>query len=106
MLTKTRKESQRRNRSPGWNRNYFDPENGRVKFHINITRNSIVKDTIKSFSRQTETRLKGSLKVNFSGEHGVDAGGLTRECFFLIFSKWLSKDYEMFEVFSDRFYWF
>jgi hypothetical protein len=73
MLRQARKESQRRNPNRRINQIYFDDEDFRNIFQINVSRHSIADGTIKVFSGKKETILKGSLKVSFSGENGIDS---------------------------------
>lgn len=48
--------------------------------HLNIRREHIFEDSYKAFFNKSGDTLKyGKLNIKFSGEEGVDAGGVTRE---------------------------
>ncbi|KAL5074736.1 hypothetical protein RYX36_013720 [Vicia faba] len=48
---------------------------------ISVRRAYILEDSYNQLRRRPTQDLKGRLNVQFQGEEGIDAGGLTRECF-------------------------
>lgn len=73
---------------------------------IKVSRKNIVNDTVRALSLKSDRDLRKRLFVEFEGESGVDAGGLSREFFYLATNQIFSPDYGMFDLYENRFYWF
>ena len=69
---------------------------------IRIRRSHLIHDSLRELHRHTTGAGSGSaefkkrLKIEFVGEDGVDAGGLTKEWFLLLVREVFSSDYGMF----------
>jgi ubiquitin-protein ligase E3 A len=75
------------------------------EFVLAVHREHVVEDTIRQLpllSSQDRFRVN----VQFQGEHGVDAGGLSQEYFFLLCKDMFSPDHGMFVRLADGKYWF
>ncbi|KAJ7557451.1 hypothetical protein O6H91_05G127400 [Diphasiastrum complanatum] len=59
-------------------RNHFTP------LRISVRRAYVLEDSYNQLRIRTTDELKGRLTVQFQGEDGIDAGGLTREWFLLL----------------------
>ena len=70
---------------------------------IKVRRTNLVQDSIKQLEKSKD--LKKQLQVNFVGEAGLDAGGLTKEWFLLIVEELNAKEYNLFQLMDD-FTWF
>ena len=77
-----------------------------LQLFIEVSREDIVQDTIRELTRTSEENLLKKLMVVFKGEQGVDAGGVSREFFYLLCNAIFSPDYGMFEKVSGDKYWF
>ncbi|KAH0789118.1 ubiquitin ligase [Histomonas meleagridis] len=96
------------------NLNTFFMNGGRVsddfvrQLHLNIEvrRDHIVEDTIRQLESIPESHLARKLMVQFRGESGYDAGGVSREYFHLLMGKLFSPDYGMFTLINNKYYWF
>ncbi|OHT10301.1 ubiquitin ligase [Tritrichomonas foetus] len=73
---------------------------------LEVNRQNMIKDTISQLMNKSKIDLSKKLYITFKGEKGVDAGGVSREYFYLITSMIFSPDYGMFDLIEDRFYWF
>lgn len=73
---------------------------------IKVSRKNIVGDTVRQLSNKDDRELKKHLYVEFEGENGVDAGGVSREFIYLATHALFSPDYGMFDLYENRFYWF
>uniref|UniRef100_A0A060SZV9 HECT-type E3 ubiquitin transferase n=1 Tax=Blastobotrys adeninivorans TaxID=409370 RepID=A0A060SZV9_BLAAD len=74
--------------------------------HIRVDRNHILQDSFEAFD-SNEDDLKKSLKVEFVGEPGVDAGGLRKEWFLLLVRELFSPSIGLFyEDDESRYFWF
>lgn len=54
-------------------------------------------DSYHRFQRLKPEELKGKLHVEFEGEEGVDAGGVTREWFLLLSRDMFNPNYALFK---------
>lgn len=77
-----------------------------LQLYIEVSREGIVEDTIRELARTPEENLLKKLVVVFKGEQGVDAGGVSREFFYLLCNAGFSPDYGMFEKIPGDKYWF
>jgi hypothetical protein len=73
---------------------------------LTVSRDDLIEDSILLMGDQTNESLKRRLIVNFRGEEGVDAGGVTREYFHLVIEQAFSPDYGLFRVLRNRYHWF
>ncbi len=71
---------------------------------LNVRRESIFLDSYKSMFFKTPDEIKyAKLDINFRGEAGVDAGGVTREWFQVLSRQMFNPDYALFTpVASDK----
>jgi ubiquitin-protein ligase E3 A len=75
------------------------------EFVLAVHREHVVEDTIRQLPLlNSQDRFK--VNVQFQGEHGVDAGGLSQEYFFLLCEEMFSPDHGMFLRLTDGKYWF
>jgi E3 ubiquitin-protein ligase HUWE1 len=64
---------------------------------INVRRAKVFEDSFQSISRLKDRDLKyGKLNIRFSGEEGVDAGGVTREWFRILAREIFNPNYALF----------
>lgn len=64
---------------------------------INVRRKKVFEDSFQSISRLKDRDLKyGKLNIRFSGEEGVDAGGVTREWFRILAREIFNPNYALF----------
>ncbi|GIX66151.1 E3 ubiquitin-protein ligase HUWE1 [Babesia caballi] len=63
---------------------------------INVRRDRVFTDSFRQFHAFRGDQLKGKLSVTFTGEEGVDAGGLTREWFNILATEMFNPDYGLF----------
>jgi E3 ubiquitin-protein ligase HUWE1 len=69
--------------------------------HLQIRRNRVFEDTYLQLRSRTADDLRGRLQVNFTGEEGVDAGGLTREWYMILSREIFNPNYALFTVAAD-----
>ena len=80
----------------------------RNKFNLmlNIRRDHLIEDTLNELSKP-DVNLQSELKVKFSGEQGVDEGGVRKEFFILLIRQIFDPNYGMFSYNKKtRLYWF
>eukprot|EP01038_Epipyxis_sp_PR26KG_P005357 gene5357-7431_t len=75
--------------------------NSRRGIHLQIRRNQIFEDTFHQLRVRTADELRGRLQVNFFGEEGVDAGGLTREWYSILSREIFNPNYALFTIAAD-----
>jgi hypothetical protein len=51
--------------------------------HLQLRRDNVFEDSFNQLRSRSSDEMRGKLQVNFHGEEGVDAGGLTREWYVL-----------------------
>ncbi|KAI5957642.1 TOM1 [Candida theae] len=90
-------------------KNYFDrklhkdkPENS--KLAISIRRDQVFLDSYRALFFKPKDEFKNSkLEINFKGEQGIDAGGVTREWYQVLSRQMFNPDYALFlPVVSDK----
>lgn len=90
-------------------KNYFDrklhkdkPENS--KMSISIRRDQVFLDSYRALFFKSKDEFKNSkLEINFKGEQGIDAGGVTREWYQVLSRQMFNPDYALFlPVVSDK----
>lgn len=85
------------------NERHFMIQNRRdLQLTIEINRNSIVDDTIKIISRTQNENFFKKLLVIFKGEQGVDAGGVSREFFYLLCNELFDEKFGMFRKIKGK----
>ena len=73
---------------------------------LNIRRDHLIEDTLNELSKPN-VNLQSELKVKFSGEQGVDEGGVRKEFFILLIRQIFDPNYGMFSYNKKtRLYWF
>ncbi|KAI7863731.1 hypothetical protein BDF14DRAFT_1876193 [Spinellus fusiger] len=73
---------------------------------LRVRREHLIEDSLSQLS-QNELDLKKSLRIEFIGEEGVDAGGLRKEWFLLLVRSLFDPQYGMFTFDEDsNLYWF
>jgi hypothetical protein len=77
-----------------------------VVLNIDVSRENIVENTISVLSRTADSQLLKKLMVTFKGEQGVDAGGVSREFFYLLCNELFDPVYGMFKAVPGNKYWF
>lgn len=74
---------------------------------LNVTRETIVSDTLRELIEVDSNDLKKPLKIKFYGEEAEDAGGVRKEFFMLLLRDILDPKYGMFEEYEEtRTIWF
>lgn len=69
--------------------------------HLQIRRNQIFEDTFQQLRSRTAEEMRGRMQVNFYGEDGVDAGGLTREWYTILSREIFNPNYALFTAAID-----
>ena len=80
----------------------------RNKFNLilNIRRDHLIEDTLNEVSKP-DMNFQNKLKVKFTGEQGVDEGGVRKEFFILLIRQIFDPNYGMFSYNKKtRLYWF
>ncbi|KAF9580589.1 putative E3 ubiquitin-protein ligase [Lunasporangiospora selenospora] len=67
---------------------------------LRVNRNNLIEESLTQLSKK-EADLKKSLRIEFIGEDGVDAGGLRKEWFLLLVRQLFDPQYGMF-VYDDQ----
>lgn len=74
--------------------------------NLNVRRSHLIADSISELMQKQED-LKKKVRVTFSGEPGVDVGGLSKEWFLLLIRKVFQPEYGLFVYHEDSgCYWF
>jgi ubiquitin-protein ligase E3 A len=76
-----------------------------LAFDLPVRRDHIVNDTVVALSGTPSGILPRRLRVRFLGEDGLDAGGVSREYFYLLATLIFSPDYGLFRL-VNGYYWF
>jgi E3 ubiquitin-protein ligase HUWE1 len=69
--------------------------------HLQVRRNTVFEDSFQNLRWRSAEDYKGKLHVQFYGEEGVDAGGLTREWFMMLSKEIFNPNYCLFTVAAD-----
>ena len=75
-------------------------------FTITVHRDSILDDAINQLMEQKPSNYLKKFSVNFENEQAVDAGGPSREFFYLISEDIFMPDKGMFKIVEDKYLWF
>ena len=65
-------------------------------FVLNVNRHTLIEDSIMQIQIQDHSSLRRPLKVKFTGEEGVDEGGVRKEYFLLLLRDLFDPKYGMF----------
>ncbi|KAK6185095.1 hypothetical protein SNE40_007408 [Patella caerulea] len=71
------------------------PDIGMLFLNLNVRRSYLVSDSLNEIARKQHD-LKKKLKVTFTGEPGLDMGGLTKEWFLLLIRQIFQQEHGMF----------
>lgn len=88
-------------------RNYFDRQlhennTNNNKLTINVRRDQVFLDSYRSlFFKSVDEFRNSRLEVNFKGEAGIDAGGVTREWYQVLSRQMFNPDYALFTAVSS-----
>lgn len=74
--------------------------------NITVNRDNLIESTIGQLSKLSSQERFKKLNIQFEGEQGLDAGGLSRELFFLLCNDLFAPNYGMFIQMRDGKYWF
>src|SRR5690606_23232987 len=66
--------------------------------HITVRRNEIFLDSFNQIMNKPSNLLKGKLQIEFQGEEGNDAGGLTREWYLSLSKEIFNPNYALFQT--------
>jgi ubiquitin-protein ligase E3 A len=77
-----------------------------VQFRLEVSRTTILEDTIQVIRTTPPEMLARTLNVVFRDEEAIDAGGVSREYFHLVIARIFSPDFGMFKILNNRYYWF
>eukprot|EP01119_Soliformovum_irregulare_P013378 TRINITY_DN3548_c0_g1_i1.p1 TRINITY_DN3548_c0_g1~~TRINITY_DN3548_c0_g1_i1.p1 ORF type:complete len:946 (+),score=374.07 TRINITY_DN3548_c0_g1_i1:113-2950(+) len=66
------------------------------ELRITVRRNAVMEDSFYSLKSRKPEELKGRLSVNFAGEEGIDAGGLSREWYTILAREMFNPNYCLF----------
>jgi len=72
--------------------------------HVTVRRNNIFEDSYAEVMRFTPQELKKRLMIKFSGEEGLDYGGVSREFFFLLSHEMFNPFYGLFQFSAHDMY--
>lgn len=64
---------------------------------LRIRRKEIFLDSFHHFNKKRTEELKGQLHIEFIGEEGVDAGGVTREWYMVLSREVFNPNYVLFQ---------
>lgn len=72
---------------------------------IKASRENLVRDAYSQLINQDRNNFLKKMKVEFSGEKAIDAGGPSRDFIFNVTQKLLDPKYKMFKVVNNRYHW-
>lgn len=85
----------------------FELGAGSVLFVLHVRRNALVQDTVTALQDAAPQDLRKPLKVKFTNEEGVDAGGVAKEFFRLLSLEVFAPEYGLVKCDPDsRYMWF
>ncbi|EGG21935.1 putative E3 ubiquitin-protein ligase [Cavenderia fasciculata] len=80
-------------------RQYFQSRKDRANtIRLKIRRNHIFEDSYMQLRMRPADELKGKLHIQFSGEEGIDVGGLLREWYLVLSREMFNPNYALFKV--------
>jgi E3 ubiquitin-protein ligase HUWE1 len=74
---------------------------GRRGVHLQIRRNQVFEDSYQQLRGRSASDMRGRLQIQFYGEQGIDAGGLTREWFSILAREIFNAGYALFMAAAD-----
>jgi E3 ubiquitin-protein ligase HUWE1 len=74
---------------------------GRRGMHLQIRRNQVFEDSYQQLRDRSASDMRGRLQIQFYGEQGIDAGGLTREWFSILAREIFNPGYALFMAAVD-----
>lgn len=72
------------------------PERGYSTIHLHVRRHEVFMDSYHQLKVRTPEEMHGKLRMQFVGEEGIDAGGLTREWYGLLAREMFNPNYALF----------
>jgi E3 ubiquitin-protein ligase HUWE1 len=69
--------------------------------HLQIRRNQVFEDSYQQLRDRSASDMRGRLQIQFYGEQGIDAGGLTREWFSILAREIFNPGYALFMAAVD-----
>jgi len=69
--------------------------------HLNLRREHVFEDSYHQLRMRNAEEMRGRLQVNFHGEEGIDAGGLTREWYLVLSKAICNANYALFTAAAD-----
>jgi len=66
--------------------------------HLQLRREQVFEDSFNMLRARTAEEMRGRLQINFRGEDGIDAGGLTREWYIVISREIFNPNYALFQT--------
>jgi E3 ubiquitin-protein ligase HUWE1 len=70
-----------------------------IRLHVH--RESVFEDSYDQLRSRSAAELQGRLNINFEGEQGIDAGGLTREWYSVVAREIFNPGYALFTAAAD-----
>jgi E3 ubiquitin-protein ligase HUWE1 len=91
----------------GWFRSRLRKDQQRIQAHqrairVNVRRDQIFVDSFYQISRRSGEDLKHRLDVKFSGEEGIDMGGVSRDWFLELSKQLFNPNYALFIQSADK----
>lgn len=72
------------------------PERGHDTIRLNLRRSEVFMDSFHQLKVRSPSEMHGKLRIQFVGEEGLDAGGLTREWYGLLSREMFNPNYALF----------
>lgn len=102
MLVRNPKVLEFDNKKNYFDRQLHDKSSGSNKMAINIRRDQVFLDSYRAlFFKSVEEFRKANLEINFKGESGIDAGGVTREWYQVLSRQMFNPDYALFSAIAS-----
>lgn len=102
MLVRNPKVLEFDNKKNFFDRQLHDKAPNANKLSINIRRDQVFLDSYRAlFFKSVEEFRNSRLEINFKGESGIDAGGVTREWFQVLSRQMFNPDYALFTPVSS-----
>jgi E3 ubiquitin-protein ligase HUWE1 len=74
---------------------------GRRSLNLQIRRHQVFEDSFNQLRMRSAEEMRSRLQVNFYGEEGVDAGGLSREWYTILSREIFDPNYVLFTATAD-----
>eukprot|EP00605_Chrysophyceae_sp_TOSAG23-4_P003045 GSChrysophyteH1.ASY1.ANO1.3350.1 assembled CDS len=69
--------------------------------HLQLVRTSVFEDSFHQLRFRTPDEMRGRMQINFRGEEGIDAGGVTREWYIILSREIFNPNYALFTAAAD-----